>query len=164
MLSAFEYQLELLKVELEHINSSIRQMDEITKSIKDWAIVTWTASLGVALATKSLNHFIGLTAIIPLIFWIVDAQYRNIQSRFIFRLEQISDFLNDARLKQSFNEKQLVNFQVMDPMAKKSRGNLLYEKQVSLSRTLRFRSVYYLYLGLMIISISVHLIFHKFVF
>jgi len=51
MPSAFEYQMELLKVELDQIDSSIRQMDEMTKSIKDWAIVTWTISLGATRGT-----------------------------------------------------------------------------------------------------------------
>lgn len=163
MLSAFEYQLELLKVELDQVNSSIRQMDEITKSIKDWAIVTWTFSLGASLSNEKLTTFIGLTAIIPLVFWLVDAQYRQIQSRFIYRIKQISDFLNSTRFNQSFNEQRFIDFKIMDPMALKSRGQSDYESNVSISKTLRFRSVFYLYLGLILVSIIVHLMVQKFI-
>jgi len=164
MQSPFEFQMEILKVELDQINSAIRQMDDITKNIKDWAIVTWTLSLGTTLATASLHSFIGFTAIIPLVFWLIDARYRQIQRRFIYRIRQISDFLNDTRLRQSFDEQQLIGFQVLDPMAIKSRGNPDYESYVSLFRTLRFGSVLNLYLSLILISMVVHLIFHNFIF
>lgn len=164
MPSAFEYQLELLKVEIDQINSSIRQMDEMTKSIKYWAIVTWTISLGATLDRPSLSPFVGLTAIIPLFFWLIDAAYRRIQRRFVYRIEQISKFLNDTRLKQSFEEQRLIGFQVLDPTAKKSRNDPEYKKFVSLSRILRFRSVYQLYFSLILISILVHLMVHKLLF
>lgn len=41
--------VDLLNAELNHIDGAIRQHDEITKSIKNWAVVTWTASIGLAL-------------------------------------------------------------------------------------------------------------------
>ena len=164
MQSPFEYQMEILRVELDQINSSIRQMDDITKSIKDWAIVTWTLSLGTTLATTTLNPYIGFTAIIPVVFWLTDARYRQIQRRFIYRIRQISDFLNDKKLKQSFDEQQLIGFQVLDPMATKSRGHPDYESYVCLFRTLRFGSVLWLYICLILISIVAHLVFYKLIF
>jgi len=107
MTSAFEYQLDILKIELDQINSAIRQMDEITKTIKERAIFTWAASLGIVLATKNLNPFIGLTAMIPIAFWIVDTEYRYVQSRFIYRNDTISNFLDGETFKQSFDEQKL---------------------------------------------------------
>jgi len=167
MISAFEYQLEVLKAELDYTNSAIRQMDEMMKSTKNWAIATWTASLGIVIAAKSLNPFIGLTVIIPILFWIVDANYRRLQNKFIFRNYQISDFLNDERFKQSFAERQLINFTILDP---KSKGSLKdpsykkdYEEKVNISNVLLYTSVCFLYIGLIIISIIVHLIFNIFI-
>ncbi len=154
-ITAFEYQLELLKVELNQIDSAIRQMDDITKSIKDWAIVTWTFSLGSTLQIGGLKPYIGLTAIIPLLFWMVDARYRRIQKRFIYRLNQISNFLNDERLIQSFDEQKLINFRLLDPRAKKSHDDD-YDSYISMFRILRFGSVAYLYFGLILISLLIH--------
>ena len=57
----FDIQLELLTNELNAIGSAIRQHDEITKSIKGWAVVTWTASLRVALKESQLQPFLWLT-------------------------------------------------------------------------------------------------------
>ena len=163
MISAFEYQLEVLKAELDYTDSAIRQMDEMTKSTKNWAIVTWTAGLGIVLATKSLNPFIGLTVIIPINFWIVDASYRKLQNKFIFRNYQISDFLNDARFKQSFAEQRLINFTILDPKSKGSLKDPSYKKEVNFFNVLRYPSVCFLYIGLIIISIFVHLIFNIFI-
>jgi hypothetical protein len=62
----------MLNAELNHIGGAIRQHDEITKSIKNWAVVTWTASIGLSLKETGLHPFIWMTAIVPLVFWIVD--------------------------------------------------------------------------------------------
>lgn len=162
MTSVFEYQMEFLKIELDQIEGAIRQMDEMTINVKKWAIVTWTLSLGTALATENLNTYIGLTAIIPLVFWIVDAKYRRIQRSFIYRNYQISDFLNDERLNQSIDKQQMVKFCVLDPRALKSHGPD-YDNYVSLLSSIRFASVSILYLGLIIISFLIHLMICYFV-
>jgi len=162
MKSAFEYQLELLKIELDQVDSAIRQMDEMTKSVKNWAIVTWTLCLGTSLATTSLNPYIGLTAIIPLVFWLVDARYGEMQAAFIYRINQISNFLNDERLIKSFDEKKLIDFRILDKIGKKSRDNE-YKKDVKLSKSFFYKSNLYLYLGLILSSLVVHLLFHFFI-
>ena len=154
-ITAFEYQLEILKVELNQIDSAIRQMDDITKSIKDWAIVTWTVSVGVALK-ENPGTIIALTAIIPFLFWIVDARYRKIQRSFIYRLNLISDFLNNEKLlTQSFKEQRLIDFTLLDPRAKKNHGEN-YNSYICIFRTLRFGSVGNLYIGLIIISLLLY--------
>jgi hypothetical protein len=66
--SIFDVQIEILSNELKSIDGAIRQHDEITKSVKNWAVVTWTASLGFALKEPSLNPYVALTAVIPLVF------------------------------------------------------------------------------------------------
>ena len=80
-----DHQFDLLKKELDLIDTAIRQIDDITKGVKNWAIVTWTASLGVTLATDPIKPYIWLTAIIPLLFWVVDGSYRRVQRRCVRR-------------------------------------------------------------------------------
>lgn len=157
MKTAFEYQLEILKWELDHIESGIRKLDDITREIKNWAIIVWGVSLGTVIATDSLKPYIGLTAIFPLLFWFVDARFRRIQRSFIYRLNQISDFLNSDRLDQSFKQQTLVEFILLDPRAAKSKGPD-YESFVSMRRILRWGSVSLIYLGLALLSLAIHLI------
>jgi len=45
----FDVQLEILNNELKFIDGTIRQHDELAKSVKNWVVVAWTASLGFAL-------------------------------------------------------------------------------------------------------------------
>lgn len=101
--SRIEYQLDLLKTEIETINAAISQMDEITKSIKEWTVGLWSAAVGGALAPPRLTPYVGLTVVVPLLFWFVDAWYRRIQRKFILRGSAIGEFLNSDRLQQSLD-------------------------------------------------------------
>lgn len=90
----FDVQLEILNNELKFIDGAIRQHDELAKSVKNWVVVTWAASLGFALKEPSLQDYVGLTAIVPLVFWLVDGSFIRIQHNFIARAKRISIHLN----------------------------------------------------------------------
>lgn len=92
----FDKQFELLKLEMTLIDSAIRSQDDITKSIKNWGIVTWTASVGFAVASPALKSFVWATAFVPLAFWIVDGFFRRIQRTFIVRVQEIATFVNSS--------------------------------------------------------------------
>jgi hypothetical protein len=153
--NVLEYQLEILKLEIETVNAAIRQMDEITKNVKQWAIALWTAALGGALTTGDLRQYAGTTAAIPLLFWLVDTWHRRIQRKFIWRSIQISKFLNDGRLEQSFTEAHIVNFDLFDPKSRLSKGKESYEAFVAWHKVMLFRSLSILYGGMIVISFVV---------
>ncbi len=157
MTTAFEYKLEILKQELEYTNSTIRKMDDIMKNVKNWAIIVWGVGLGTAIASDSLKNSVWLTALFPLLFWFVDALFRRIQRCFIYRLDQISDFLNSEQFIQSFEQQTLVGFTLLDPMAKKSRG-ADYKSFVSMRRIMCWPTTCALYVGMAVMSFVVHLI------
>ncbi len=147
------YQLDILKEEIRSINDIVARMDTITQATKNWAIVTWTASIAFIISNSELKAFVAGTAILPLVFWIVDATWRYLQRRSIFRSQQISKFLNDGRLALSYNKKQLVGFQVYDPTGVSHRGEEEYCRFVSLRQALFYREVYAIYLTQAIISV-----------
>lgn len=151
-----DYQLDILKLEIETINSTIRQMDEITKSIKEWTIGLWTAAVGGALATKDLNAYVAVTAVIPILFWFVDIWHRRIQRKFIWRSIEISNFLNDNRLMESFTAQKLIRFHVL------GLGSTSYLSEAeendrkaftSWRYIMSFRSLSILYCGLTFVSL-----------
>lgn len=152
-MTKLEYQLDILKLEIETINSSIRQMDVMTEKIKNWAIVIWAAATGAAITTPDLNPYIAFTAAIPLAFWFVDAWYRRIQRRFIWRTGQISAFLNDVRLAESFNKQEITGFTLFDPASRGSKGQADYERFISVRRVLGFGSVSLFYIFLIVMSL-----------
>lgn len=153
---AFKYQLDILKWELDYIQSGIRQMDEITTSIKNWAIVIWSGSIGIAIGSDSLRPYIGFTFLIPVLFWLVDARWRKIQRSFIYRMNQIRDFLNSDEFRQCFEQKRIVSFTILDPRSKGSK-KADYKTYTSI-RLVFFGGMAWLYLGLTMISLALQLV------
>jgi hypothetical protein len=98
----FAFQLEILKKELDSIDSSIRKIDDIGNSIKNWAVIVWTGSIAIILRQSELYGYVAFSAIPPLLFMILDAHWRKLQRRFMYRQKLISDFLNSPQLDQAF--------------------------------------------------------------
>jgi hypothetical protein len=151
--AAFNFQLELLKAEIETVNATIRQGDEVTKSIKEWAITVWAGAVGGALAITDLRPYVWATAAIPLLFWLVDVWNRVVQRKFIWRGLVIMDFLNDERYQQSFRAQKLIGFTLMD-IANRRDSSPDFEQFVSWRRVMLFKTLSGLYVGLSMISIA----------
>jgi hypothetical protein len=158
-MEALTYQLELLKMEIEITNEIIGRMDEITQTTKNWAIVTWAGSIALALGEPTLRAYIALTAVLPLLFWYIDAYWRRLQARSIFRVAKIHEFSNDERLVKSFEQKKLVGFTVFDPTGRQYEGSDEYKKATSIQRTIRYPEVRVFYLVLVLISLGVGVFF-----
>lgn len=151
-MSLLEHQTKLLYKELELIDSAIRQIDDITKGIKNWAIITWTASMGVVLASEDLKQFVFLTAVIPFLFWIVDASYRRVQRQFIARNRDISDFVNSENFRNCIKEDNPLNFPLLKMRLKPRHWSY------SFFGVMMFRTIGLLYVGLIVISVLIWVI------
>jgi hypothetical protein len=140
---------EVLDLWMNVVSSSVGNQEKI----KNWAIVIWAAATGSTITTPNLNRYIAFTAAIPLAFLFVDAWYRRIQRRFIWRTNQISAFLNDERLAESFNKQEIIGFTIFDPASRNSRGQADHESFISIRRVLGFGSVSLFYVFLIIMSL-----------
>ena len=157
---SLRYLLDLLKIEIQSIDQIIARMDGITQTTKNWAIITWAGSIAIALGQADLRNYIVLTAVLPFLFWYVDAYWRRLQARSIFRVRKINEFLNGERLVRSFEQKRLVGFTVFDPTGRQY-NNLdeEYKKYTSIWRTLRFPEVSAFYLMMIFISLGLGVFF-----
>jgi hypothetical protein len=153
-----EHQFELLKLELSLINSGIRQMDDITKGVKNWAVVTWTASIGLSIATPKLNKFMWLTALVPFVFWLVDTSFRQIQRTFIYRIRLISEFINSDKFNKSIAQGRIVDFYLLDMRASRQCNEDDYKNSTSWFKAMFFGSVAILYAALMSVSLIIYFI------
>ncbi|MDM4015981.1 hypothetical protein [Roseiconus lacunae] len=151
------YQLEMLRDEFKAVNETIRAGDDITKSIKEWAITVWVASVGGSLVNVEFRQYIVLTAIVPLVFWMVDTWHRVIQRRFIWRGMRIMDFLNDGGLEKSFSEGRIVEFNVLD-VGSRRETSPKFREFISWRRVMLFRTLSLLYFSLTFISITLWLL------
>lgn len=147
--SLFDRQYKLLEKELDLIDTAIRQLDDITKGIKNWAIVTWTASVGIGLATQPIRQYIWLTVVLPPLFWLVDASYRRVQRTFIARNEEIRDFVNSSAFREAATQGSPFSFELLRLRSKKGgwKNRML--------GVMLFRTVGLLYVGLSALSILV---------
>jgi hypothetical protein len=154
---AFDLQLEFLKVELETVNSAIERLDGTTQATKNWAVGIWAGSIALLL-DKNLPQYVVFSAALPIVFWVVDAWWRRIQRSFIFRSNKISEFLNSDHLHESFAQRKLVGFTLLDPRGWQYSNSAEYWEFIRVRRTLWFKSVAVFYLGLMGLSVIVWLV------
>src|SRR5512140_1540887 len=66
---SFQYQLELLKMEIQSIDNIIARMDGMAQATKNWAIGIWTGSIAITLSQPELRRFVIVSAITPFLFW-----------------------------------------------------------------------------------------------
>ena len=152
----FEIQFELLKKELDLVDGAIRQHDDITKGIKNWAIVTWSASVGLFASTEELRQFIWVTILVPCVFWLVDASFRRIQRSFITRADEISRYINSDSFRQSALSGAPLEFSLLQMRTKSANWLSSSENwENTLLGTMLFYSVSFLYLGLSLGSILI---------
>jgi hypothetical protein len=143
----FDIQLELLNNELKSIDGAIRQHDAIALTVKNWGVVTWTATLSFSLKEPELHQFVGYTAVIPIVFWFVDGSFRRIQRSFIARVEEISSHLNSEQFAQANNSGESIGI----PIGAMRRHTGTFKD--SFIGTMCFRSVALLYIGLVACSV-----------
>jgi len=149
----FAFKLDLLKAEIELVTRNIERVDSNSQTFKNWTVVTWAGSLAIALQTSDLRKFVVFTAFIPLAFWFIDSWYRRNLRRFIYRLYQISHFLNDARLLESFQKQEIIDFQILDPFGRTHKESNEFKKAITLRGTALHPGTSVLYLSLIFISL-----------
>jgi hypothetical protein len=151
---SFLYQLDILKMEMQGLDTLIARLDEMAQAAKNWTITIWTGSLAISLSQPEFRRYILITAIAPLLFWYIDANFRHLQRRSIFRVQKISEFLNGPKLVESFEKNRLIDFIVMDSTSTQYRKLEEYQRFVSTRRTFRFPEVAVFYAVLTGISVA----------
>jgi hypothetical protein len=147
----FEKQFELMTLELNLINNEIRSIDEITRNVKQWAIVAWTGALGVALGNPALKPALWATAFLPLSFWLVDASFRRIQRTFIVRAQDIADYVNSPAFLTSAAAQAPMTFRLLE--MRNEQGF-----KTDWMSVMRFRTVAVLYLLMILGSLGMGLL------
>jgi hypothetical protein len=150
-------QLMLLKEEIIQLNMSVRQIDEITKSLKGWTILASMTSLGFFLRETALHNFLWVTATGPVLLWFIDLSYRRIQRRMIFRLRRIGRFsIND--LAELFSSDGKLRIGLLDALAEDSADDLEAKRFSSFRTVANFETVTVLYAGLVIVAVVLQLL------
>lgn len=92
-----KYRWELLLKEMGYIQDTVKNLDDIIYKTKNFSFLIWGGSLGliVQYMDKEMKPpLILLTALIPLLFWVMDYQWRKHLMKCSRRERYISNFLN----------------------------------------------------------------------
>jgi hypothetical protein len=100
------------------------------------------------------DYFI-YTAIIPLLFWFMDARWIYFTKGSILRTQKISEFINGPLLHQSMEQQRLIDFTVLDVMGKQYKGTDEYRSKTLWTQFILYPTFLLLYGGLMMISLIV---------
>ena len=157
----FEFKLNLITQELDTINQIVDRHDHFTQTTKNWAVLLWIGSISLILKEfqdKSFQNLLFFTPIIPLLFWIVDATWRRLQNRSIYRIERISEFLNSQTFVEAYHSYNLNAFRVWDIIGRSYRDEESYKQKTSFFRAFRFGSVWRFYMGMILLSLLISLV------
>lgn len=152
--NAFEFRLKILEKELDTINGIVERHDRFTQTTKNWAILVWVGTVSLILGDASeLGLFIFLTPVIPIAFWLVDATWRRLQNRSIFRSNKIAEFLNGPALSEAFATKDFGDFVLWDLVGRQYSDLKEYQQFISWKRIIMFGSIRTFYMGMIVLSL-----------
>ncbi|MFW9929228.1 MAG: hypothetical protein ACFFD1_07545 [Candidatus Thorarchaeota archaeon] len=89
-----ELKVEILKQELENLDSKINHFDNLRWKSKQIALALWVATIGFGLK-EHITYLCLIAMFLPLPFWIFDTFYRLYYRGFFLRFKAIRDFLRE---------------------------------------------------------------------
>lgn len=118
MESTPNYHYQLLLKEIDLIDTTIRNLDDIIYKTKNFAIVFWGGSLYLIVqylkAFQAANTMIFLTVLIPLIFWAMHYRWQKHLSMCAARERMISYFINGPSFEKWLAGDRSVRFPLYD--------------------------------------------------
>ncbi len=128
---------QLILKELDTIQDIIKNLDSLIQNSKNFAMAFWGGGLYLIVQHLQVDKtpkgwLIILTAIIPILFWIMDFQWRKHILQCSIRMKNISKFINSRKFTDIFNQDEYViqdlKFPLYDPLSwfflKSKDGNL----------------------------------------
>lgn len=113
MKDKFTLKFELLKQELDNVQSSIRTYDNLVMDVKKWAITVFTAIVIFSFENKiSFGFTIGVISIF--LFWLIESIFKSIQGIFIQRSNEIESFLKSDAFEKAIEKENFGEFIIPD--------------------------------------------------
>ncbi len=150
--------MECLKIEIDLIDRNMARSETITQGVKNFAIVSWAALTTAILGQVELRKYILIIAIIPIMFWFVDAWWIFLYRENSLRFRKISEFINSNDFLVSYKQNKLYNFMVFDRDFGRHKNTLEYQKFVNFRKVFLFREMIILYGGLILFSVIIGII------
>ncbi|OQW72964.1 hypothetical protein [Methylomonas sp. 11b] len=100
---AKDVDLEFLRQEYFHLQSTVESFDEKALTIKAWSVTLSMVGIGAAFTAK-LPLLLLLSAGASLLFWIVEGSWKTFQQANYFRLRKIENYMQGkATIEEDFS-------------------------------------------------------------
>lgn len=163
--SLLEAQIEMIKLEYEMTQSEIREFSKKSQACRNWTITLWAGAIAFSVAPNQANDksFLLLSAIFPLMFWLQDVKWTQLQRIFILRGKLITDFFSSDNFQNSIGEGRVVGFNISG--LRKSLSTELfsdpeYHNFSSFWRVFFFPTKMTFYPMFIVASVAIHLYFN----
>lgn len=109
MTNIFDYKFQILKQELETVQTGIDIYNRTLFTIKGWAITLFTGFMIFIAQYKKTGDFVILAmGVVIVLFWIQDAMFKSLQKVYIERSGEIETYLKSVNFEndlaaQNFN-------------------------------------------------------------
>lgn len=112
-LQPIDVQIDFLKREYDMIQQEIREIGHRSQSIRNWTITLWSGSVAFSIIPSqgNIKSFLLMSAMFPLMFWLQDIRWLQVQRIFIWRGTNIMRFVGSDALVRSINGGVLVEHQ-----------------------------------------------------
>lgn len=115
----FNFQLDILKKELDLIDNTIGRLDEILLRNRNWGTTLWAGLIAIIVPLIKDDFYksflILASAVLPLLFWIIDIRWKIALLKCSDRQGAISRFLNSQDLWNSFKTNTITPLTLLDP-------------------------------------------------
>lgn len=116
-----QYRWQILQKEIDLIDGTIKNLDDLIHKSKNFAWLMWGGSLflivgPLAGADVDQRSLIFATAIIPLLFWLMDFQWRRHLRYAGERQKTISRFINSSDFLEGLDDQGTAKFPLLDPV------------------------------------------------
>lgn len=113
----FRFQLDMLMKEIQLIDNAIGRLDELMLRNRNWGITLWAGLMVIILRDGNFERsFVLVTAVIPMLFWLIDIRWKMALLRCSDRQNAISDFLNSSALQEAFEMNAISSIALLDPI------------------------------------------------
>jgi hypothetical protein len=113
----FQFQIDILMKEIDLIDHAIGRLDEILLRNRNWGTTLWAGLIAIILQGETFDRRLLLaTALIPLLFWLIDIRWKMALIRCSGRMKRIFSFLNSEALKEAFEQRQIRSIELLDPV------------------------------------------------
>jgi len=162
---AIDVQIQMIQREYDMVQSEIAEFSKKSANCRNWTITLWGGSIAFAVTPSQGNavSFIFISMVFPLMFWLQDIKWTQLQRIFIFRGKSITDYFASDDFVSDFGAGRVTSLNMSGLRKRLDQelfADLEFKKFSSFWRVMFFPTKVTFYPILMLASLIIHVYFN----